>query len=128
MRSKVIKISSLWLIVLWLTMSMPGCGSSTRPPAAQVAQLALVANLDANSLSAFNVDTKSNQLASMGAMLTGVCMQPRYLELHPTNGLLYATCQGSNTAAMFSVNKRPRQAHADGHTSSNGNRAHHAGV
>src|ERR1043166_6181189 len=84
--------------LLWLT----GCGSQKMPLQPQVAELAVVANLDASSVSTFNVTTP---IASMGNVSTGACLSPRYLELHPTNGFVYASCQSSNTVAMFSVDK-----------------------
>jgi len=87
-------------VIFWgLVAVLLGCGSSSRPP---VTEFVLVANLDASSVSTFNA---ADTISSLGDVSTGTCLGPRYLELHPTNGFLYATCQTSNTVARFSVDK-----------------------
>lgn len=53
---RVIKVVFWGLIAILL-----GCGSSSKPPTPQVTEFALVANLDASSVSTFNVaDTISS--------------------------------------------------------------------
>lgn len=88
-------------------LALAGCGSTGRIPAQQVvsARFAFVANNFANSISTFRIDPGTGQLSDAGQLPLNGCVNPSYVELHPTLPLLFVTCQTSNNLATLLVDR-----------------------
>src|SRR5262249_21133138 len=87
------------------TAALLSCSSSMKPVPAGPLHLVFVASEDTNTISTFAVDPASDQLSAAGTTPTGACLGPRYLEMHPSNDFVFATCLFSNGVAAFAIDR-----------------------
>jgi DNA-binding beta-propeller fold protein YncE len=101
-------------IVLWsslgLTLFLPGCGSSTPPPAKKlVPKFAYVTNYDTQSgqpytLSGFAVDPTSGGLAPIAGSPFTAGQAPNSIAIDPGGQFLYAANVGSFNVSGYGIN------------------------
>jgi 6-phosphogluconolactonase len=95
------------LAVIFLGLGFAGCGGSTMtmtpPPATMNTSFAFVANTNANTVSAFQVDPKSGALFQVpgGTFPTG--MAPEFMAVDAASMFLFVANSNSNNISAFTI-------------------------